>query len=261
MPSITTELTNQEYRAQKGYSKSDLDYANKSVALIEWNKNNPAGGSESVDLGTHVHCALLEPNIFEENYVKTPEFNLRTNSGKDSFNSFKRSISEEKILLSNAEYEKVIAMRDSVLHHPVAKMLLKSSGVSEASIFGEINGLRVKCRPDRIVDSNVFGQHILIDAKKTVDIDKFRFSVRDFRYHVQAAFYSDIYKQLTGYLPRFVFVVVSETRAIGRHQVRVWELTQEQIHKGRKEYLKDIEAIKEYEEFGCGLDIETLNFI
>ncbi|WP_033032693.1 hypothetical protein, partial [Pseudoalteromonas fuliginea] len=70
----TTALTNDEYRAQKGISKSELDLAHDSVALLEWNKNNPAPGSESVDLGTHIHCALLEPDAFKREYVKMPEF-------------------------------------------------------------------------------------------------------------------------------------------------------------------------------------------
>ena len=39
MAHITTTLTNSEYRAQRGYSKSDLDLIHKSPALLEWKKN------------------------------------------------------------------------------------------------------------------------------------------------------------------------------------------------------------------------------
>ncbi|AUR87407.1 putative exodeoxyribonuclease 8 [Vibrio phage 1.100.O._10N.261.45.C3] len=262
MANLTTLLTNDEYRAQKGTSKSELDLAHDSVALLEWNKNNPAPGSESVDLGTHVHCALLEPDVFKKDYVKMPEFGT-SKGGKESADAFIERIGDSKIVLDTETYLQVCAMRDSVLHHPVANMLLTSKGISEASIFGEITisdgtKMRVKARPDRIVDHSVFNQHILIDVKKCASIDEFAKSVIGFRYNVQQAFYSDIYEQYSGHKPRFIFIVVGEKRAIGRHPVRVWELPDRIVDIGRSDYLSDLELVREYEEFGCGLDVEQL---
>lgn len=270
MTTLTTALTNDEYRSVKAWSKSDLDNAHKSTALIEWNKNSPTDGSESIDLGTDVHCALLEPDVFAKEYVKMPDFGT-SKLGKEKAESFTNAMnkcgeSHKKIILTTPQYEKVIAMRDSVLSHPVANRLLTKSGTSEASIFGEINGMKVKARPDRIVDTSHYG-YMLVDVKKTADIDKFKWSVRDFRYHVQEAYYSDIYKQwlkehnsnYKGQPIRFVFVVVGEKRSIGRHPVRVWELPEETVDIGRAEYLEDLELAREYEEFGCNLEIEPLD--
>ncbi|AUR91295.1 protein of unknown function DUF3799 [Vibrio phage 1.158.O._10N.261.45.E12] len=143
MANLTTLLTNDEYRAQKGTSKSELDLAHDSVALLEWNKNNPAPGSESVDLGTHVHCALLEPDVFKKDYVKMPEFGT-SKGGKESADAFIERIGDSKIVLDTETYLQVCAMRDSVLHHPVANMLLTSKGISEASIFGEIRRKKMR---------------------------------------------------------------------------------------------------------------------
>jgi exodeoxyribonuclease VIII len=137
-------------------------------------------------------------------------------------------------------------------------MLLTSKGISEASIFGEIKGMRVKCRPDRIVDPEVFNQHILVDVKKCASIDEFAKSVIGFRYNVQQAYYSDIYEQYSGHKPRFIFVVVGEKRAIGRYPVRVWELPNHVVDKGREDYLSDLNTFKEYQDFGVGLDVEEL---
>ena len=167
----TTALTNDEYRGIKAWSKSDLDNINKSAALVEWNKKAPSAGSDSVDLGTHIHCALLEPDVFASTYVRVPDFDNRSNEGKASRNSFMANIAgNNKIALDHDTYETVIAMRDSVLAHPVANKLLTSPGQSEVSIFSEINGMKVKCRPDRIPDPKHFG-HMLVDVKKTADID------------------------------------------------------------------------------------------
>lgn len=259
MATKTTSLSNSEYRSVKAWSKSDLDLIHQSLGTYEWARNSPHTSSDSVDLGTHVHCALLEPDEFKKQYLKMPEFNLRTNDGREEAR-YHQSMAESqgKIILSPDDYAKVIAMRDSVLCHPTARDLLTLSGESEVSIFGEINGMRVKCRPDRIPEMHHFGP-IVADLKKTVDIDKFLYSVRDYRYHVQAAFYSDIYKQLTGEAPRFVFVVVGETRSIGRHPVKVLELPPDVVDIGRSEYLADLEMAREYEEYGCGFSVESFD--
>ena len=257
MATSTTSLTNDEYRSTPHWSNSDISMALKSPALMEWNKNAPSDGSESVDLGTHVHCAVLEPDVFEKDYVKMPEFDARSKAGREAKESFKSNMGG-KIVLDCKTYAAVINMRDSILSHPVARQLLRSSGESEVSIFGELQGMKVKCRPDRIPDP-INGQHFLVDVKKTADIDKFIYSVRDFGYHRQAAFYSDIYFQLTGFKPRFAFVVVGEKRSIGRYPVRVWELPTEVVEIGRMEYLEGLEKCREFEEFGCGIDIERLD--
>ncbi len=255
----TTALTNDEYRSTPHWSNSDLSNINQSPAIHEWNKNNPAPGSDSVDLGTHLHCALLEPDVFANDYVKMPEFDGRTNQGKASKKAFIDTMAHSnKIALEHDVYEAVMAMRDSALAHPVACKLLTASGQSEVSIFSEINGLKVKCRPDRIPDPEHFGS-ILVDVKKCASIEEFAKSVVKFRYHVQDSFYSDIHKRLTGVLPRFVFIVVGEKKSIGRHPVRVWELPDDIKERGRSTYLSDLEAAREYMDFGCGLDIEQLH--
>jgi hypothetical protein len=254
----TTALTNDEYRSVKAWSNSDISMVLDSPAILEWSKNTPSVGSEAVDLGTHLHCAVLEPDVFARQYVKMPEFG-KTVTGKLQEEAFKNNM-DRKTILTHDVYNSVIAMHDSILAHPTANKLLTSLGQSEVSIFAELQGLKVKARPDRIVDPALFGgQHILVDVKKTADIDKFIYSVRDFGYHRQHAFYSDVYFQLTGFRPRFVFVVVGEKRSIGRHPVRVWELQQEVVDKGRVEYLEGLEKCREYEEFGCGFDIEQLD--
>jgi hypothetical protein len=260
MTSSTTALTNDEYRSVKAWSNSDISMVLQSPALLEWSKNTPSDGSEAIERGTHLHCAVLEPDVFAKQYVKIPDFDARSKAGREAKEAFKSNMGHADIVLDHATYQQVIAMRDSILAHPVANRLLTSPGQSEVSIFAELQGLNVKARPDRIVDPASFGgKHILIDVKKTADIDKFIYSVRDFGYHRQHAFYSDVYFQLTGHRPRFVFVVVGEKRSIGRHPVRVWELPEDVVDKGRVEYLDGLEKCREYAEFGCGFDVEQLD--
>ena len=37
-----------------------------------------------VDLGTHVHCAVLEPDVFIKDYIKMPEFDARSKAGREA---------------------------------------------------------------------------------------------------------------------------------------------------------------------------------
>lgn len=247
-------LTNSEYRAQRGYSKSDLDYIHQSPALLEWARNAPSVGSEEVELGTHVHCAVLEPDVFAGTYRKEPDGGS-TAADKARVEAFAEHCKASgKICLDADTYDMVIAMRDSIMAHPTARDLLTSPGVSESSIFGELEGVRVKCRPDRLIRE----RNILVDVKKVDDIRHIARSIQQFRYFVQAPFYSDIYEQWTGHKPRFIFVAVGQRRSIGLHPVRVFELEQAWVTKGRAEYLDDLERVREMEEFGAGMHVEVL---
>lgn len=247
-------LTNDEYRSQRGVSKSDLDLIHLSPSLLEWARNAPSVGSDEVDLGTHVHCAILEPDVFASTYRKAPA-GRSTQADRARFDAFLASCSASgKIALDADTYDMVIAMRDSIMAHPTARDLLTGDGISESSIFGELEGVRVKCRPDRIAE----GRHILVDVKKVDDIRHIARSIQEFRYYVQAAFYSDIYEQWTGHEPRFIFVAVGQRRSIGRHPVRVFELEQAWVDAGRQEYKDDLERVREMEEFGIGMHVEVL---
>ena len=254
MANITTTLTNSEYRAQRGLSKSDLDLIHKSPALLEWARNAPSVGSDEVELGTHVHCAILEPDVFAGTYRKAPA-GRRTQAERATFDHFMSICKASgKICLDADTYDMVIAMRDSVLAHPTARDLLTGDGISESSIFGELEGVRVKCRPDRLIREH----NILVDVKKVDDIRHIARSIQEFRYYVQAAFYSDIYEQWAGHKPRFIFVAVGQRRSIGRHPVRVFELEQAWVDAGRQEYKDDLERVREMEEFGAGMHVEVL---
>lgn len=247
-------LTNAEYRQQRGYSKSDLDYIHQSPALLEWARNAPSVGSDEVNLGTHVHCATLEPDVFAGTYRKAPEGG-RTAADKARVEAFAEHCKASgKICLDADTYGMVTAMRDSVLAHPTARDLLTGDGISESSIFGELEGVRVKCRPDRLIRE----RNILVDVKKVDDIRHIARSIQEFRYHVQDALYSDIYEQWTGVKPRFIFVAVGQQRSIGRHPVRVFELEQTWVDAGRQEYKDDLERVREMEEFGAGMHVEVL---
>jgi len=256
MAHITTTLTNSEYRAQRGLSKSDLDLIHKSPALLEWKKNAPREESEVAITGTALHAAVLEPEAFASEYIKRPSFDRRTKDGKAGAEAFDATMAGSgKIIMDAADYDQVTTMRDSIMAHPVAAHLLGLPGVSEASIFFEIDGLRCKARPDRLVTD----EPIILDVKTTDDVDKFEASAEEYRYHAQVAWYCEALRQLRGVEHRFIFVVVGKRKVFGQHPVRVFEMDPEWMEAGKAAYLEDLAAAKELEEFGPSLHIETIH--
>lgn len=258
MASITGALSNDEYRKVKAWSKSDLDLLHQSPALIEWSRNAPSDGSPAVDRGTDLHCALLEPFEFTARYVRMPEYDLRTSAGQANAESFRESMNGSgRIIHTAQEHDMVIAMRDSVLAHPTARAYLESQCRNEHSVFWNSDGLKLKCRPDCLPDAELFGP-LIVDVKKVSSMEHIVRSIRDFRYYVQAPYYQDGVKEIYGELPRFVFVAVSEKRSIGRHEVRVFELSTDWTDMGRSEYMADLDVVREMEEFGIGNDVEVM---
>lgn len=255
MPSITGELSNQEYRQVKAFSKSDLDLLHQSIPLLDWARKAPSDGSHAADMGTALHCAVLEPERFDRDYIGKPDFGSST-AEKDAASAWALATSG-KIDLVKGDFEKVLAMRSSIFAHPTARYLL-SSGEAERSIFWSHEGLKLKCRTDWICDSETIG-HVLVDVKKIDRIENRWSAIEEHRYYVQAAFYRDAYLALTGTCPRFVFIFVGERRELGRHPVRVVELDQDWITAGRVEYLADLELAREYQDFGPGQAIETIS--
>lgn len=251
MPSITGELSQAEYRAVAAMSKSDLDYIHKSIALLEWARKSPCDGSHAANLGTALHCAVLEPERFRNEYLSRPEFG-KTAQDKKLSEQWSLAAGDHEVLSAD-DYLKVIAMRDSIFAHPTAAHYL-ARGKAEQSIFWQLNGMALKCRPDWICDDNV-----IIDIKKIDDIRNLQRAIEEHRYYVQAAFYSDAYQALTGFMPRFIFVFVGERRDLGRHPVRVLELDQKWLTDGRVEYLSDLVLAQEYLDFGAGHDVEIIS--
>lgn len=62
-------------------SKSQLDMVALSPALLQWQKSAPVDTEKlkALDMGTALHCLLLEPEEFDKRFIVAPQFNLRTN--------------------------------------------------------------------------------------------------------------------------------------------------------------------------------------
>lgn len=256
-----SELSNAQYHALDAVSNSVLTDFSISPARVKWRQNAPIDDTKlrALNMGSALHTRLLEPHLFDSQFAIKPQVDGRTTFGKNILNGFE-DFAKNKIILSNEEGIRLDSMIGSIYAHPTAAWLLDMPGLNEASIFwtDKETALPCRCRPDKIVDPIAAGEHILVDLKKTANIDHFRMHIEDYRYHVQAAMYQDGYYQLFGTYPLFVFLVVSESAECGRYPVHVFILNDGRAECGWRLYREDLEQYHQCKQSGQWPGFEIL---
>jgi PDDEXK-like domain of unknown function (DUF3799) len=238
---IYENMPNGEYHATAGISNSGLSLIARSPAHYRFSA--PSEPTRSMEIGTAIHTAVLEPERFASEYVLLKNITDRRSSAyKDA-----TKIHSSERVLTGTEADKVQGMAESVLGNPHAQALIQHPDArTELSVFTQDpeTGVTVKCRFDLMTPGKA------LDLKKTQDAraDAFAKSVANYRYMVQAAFYSDVWKWETGEtLEAFGFLCVEEEMP---HASAIYVLDDEAMEYGRKLYRRDLNRYAECLESG-----------
>ena len=242
-PGVYHDISNHDYHAGEGVSKSQLDDIDLSPSRYIWRKNAPVDTDKlkALDLGTDFHCAILEPDRFNHLYRVAPEVNRRTTAGKEEEKTFFQQCEAEGVIaITREDDRKIQLMRGSIMAHPTARELVQANGYAEASIYWNdpLTGVLCRCRPDKYLSE----RNWIIDIKTTADMSRFRREFYNLRYHVQDAFYSDGYASVFGETPVFVFVVTSTTIDCGRYPTEVFYMPPDVKQAGRDAYQQNLET-------------------
>jgi hypothetical protein len=230
------------YFSHPGINKSKLDSIAKSPLHYwsRWIDPNfmPPAPTAAMEFGTALHTAILEPERFQAEYAQAPEINRTTKAGKEAW-----ALAAEggQQLLRSDDWWAVQHMQRAIMEHPMARKILSARGASEQSIFAVCphTGLDLKCRVDFLTTSGW-----LIDLKSTQDASMtgFQRSVANFRYHVQAAHYLNVYRLATGETPRgFAFIAIEKTAP---YAVQVFEASPNLIQAGSLEAMRNLRALE-----------------
>ena len=156
-----------------------------------------AGGFTGSKMGEALHALLLEPDVFESQYLV-----LDGSLPRNKVLSEREAMNRE--WLDAWQWTALVKARDAILacpQAPLAEWLAR--GEKELSIYWtDQAGSKWKARPD------CFTEEIVLDLKTTADCrpDAFARTRERLAYDLQAAHYVEAVSRLIGGRPRFAFV-------------------------------------------------------
>ena len=258
---IVYNMNYDDYRNHDFLAKSDLDLININPSMYFWKKNAPKvkGKSKALEFGTLFHKCVLENDEYNSEYVKPlywkdsktalellDKWGINVEEGlkePDIIKHFEKAVNKGACGYTLDDVDKCASMLQSLKSHPYYDELFYK-GESEVSYFVKDFGseVGVKCRADFINDDRL----VIVDLKTTsrpAEIDK---SIIQYRYDVQAAFYIDVIKAITGINHRFIFCFVSTVVMYDSYPVYFVELTDSQLESARGKYRTNLESYCNY---------------
>lgn len=187
-------------------------------------------------LGNMTHCAILEPDKFDERYAIAPKCDRRTRDGKADWAAFQSSLAPGQEAADPDMVIQAKAMAASMWRNEDLHGLL-NEGDAEVSAFAvhEETGVAVRVRPDFVSPCGP-NTCFLIDVKTAYDASPGAFArtVAKIGYDVQAAMYTDIFQQASGKeVLGFVFAAVEKEHPFA---VAAYILDADAIETGRHKY-------------------------
>lgn len=247
-------ISNEDYHAHPAISRSQLIELRKSPAhfyekYLNPNREIEKKQSKEIELGIAVHCYILEPDLFKQNYVCAPpeityEYKGTTREGKAERLEYQKiyddfvSKNVGKKILDAKSYETVLNIGDSLFSYQTAKNLI-DGGQFEKTIFWENKevGVMCKCRPD------IFFKNMICDLKTTHDASYpiFQRAVLNYGYHIQAAMIQEACDVAGFEINNFIYIVV-ETEP--PHAIAIYPLSQSALVKGKTEFYQLLRVYK-----------------
>lgn len=183
-----------DYQALPGINASFL----KACIRSEWHGwmylNSPKMPTSAMELGSAIHCALLEPVTFMSQYVVEPEFTGLTKQGKESKNSAEAKEKREAWISSLGDTQ-IISQENLDLINRIKSNCYRIPSVKEALETFEAEktltweyGLPMKARLDLVN----LKENILIDIKTATNADPIDFTKQSINlgYDVQLLHYA-----------------------------------------------------------------------
>ena len=186
---IIDGMSNEEYHANEAVSKSRLDRIHKSIKHDQIPRSGP---TPALLQGSAFHCAFLEREKFDKEYIVKKKFGLKKAEKEEKAIWEAEQEKAGRKILTQDQFDTVRYMVDALIAFPKTAKLFED-GKPEVSLFWDHVDIECKARPDWVTErkAEVGDRRYLIDLKSTLDAspDGFPRSVHKYRYHVQAAWY------------------------------------------------------------------------
>lgn len=215
---VSNNMTAAEYHAHTALSRSRLWSFYKSARKYraeETGEIEKKEVTETMNLGSLVHAMIFEPDELS-NFKRIP-VELLSSDGKATTKAAKQFKEDyaDKTIVTAKSWEAAEQVVKNLRESRFNEWLGLKDARRELSIFwtDEETGLDLRCRVDLLLPSPN-GLMFVADLKTTQDAspDGFRFSVKDYGYWMQYAFYADGIEQATGQRPYEWYFVAAATK-------------------------------------------------
>lgn len=239
------DISNSQYHEADGISRSAISELAKSP-LHYWDAYlNPIRrfkeSTPSMKIGSAVHTMLLEPHLLDLTYAVKEKVDGRTKQGKE-YNEFFYSRNEGKTILTDEEYKTALAMTNSVAENSRALLFMENAQFEKSFFWRDKEtGFLLKARPD-IINAEL---GVIAEVKSAMNSSQhaFKNAIMEHNYHIQAAMQLDAIEAITGIkYKHFVFIVIQNNAP---HDPELFELDDDKIEHGRREYKDALKVLKE----------------
>lgn len=213
-------MTEKEYRDNPAISQSDIKLFMKSPSLYHYYKvlGNKSKSTKELMFGSLVDNLIFDPNF---KYVLVPkDLDRRTKEGKKKWEEILSQEDTGASIVDEWDFEKANLMIEKIKSHRIANYLLFGPlGENQKKIMFKIGAVQLKAMLDRIIVDKENKKITIVDYKTSSkeSPELFRWSVKDFGYHIQNSFYveavkneySELFSDVFGddYSIEFIFVV------------------------------------------------------
>ena len=169
-PGLYPDFNFDDYLSHSSWGSSSIkDFRNCTAAYAKWRRENRSDSTPATRLGSAAHCAILTPDLFQEQFVVKPEgMEFRSKENKAIRDGW---IADGKEILTSDEWNTVENIVKAFHSKAAASRSLAAAVHKEASVFWDCteSGLGRKCRPDWFTADTIFDLKISIEATKPVD--------------------------------------------------------------------------------------------
>lgn len=235
-PGLYKDVSFQTYASWSAINASTLVPYLQSAMHGKYTEDHPEETTKAQSLGTAAHAAILEPERFDTTFVKKPAFpNPLRNSSKQAAINFTRAAEAAgQEVVTAAEWDLAVGMREKVYMHRTAAEILASPGLREVCLvwIDHEYGVKCKCRIDAMA---LWMRHSLIIDLKSIQRalpQDCRNAAARFNYPLKLAWYRMGAFALDPKERMASMIFIEQKRP---HGVTAWHVAPETMERGHTE--------------------------
>ena len=221
----------QNYLAIQALSASQLEWLAVSPLQYKYMLTQPPEETAALALGTALHMAVLEPELFLTHYAMEPDIAAIGGAKPRATKEYREAVAQleadGRTVIRDDEMAKVLGMRESILVHPHAASLLERAPEREVTGIWQRGARRCRARFDML------GDGVIGDLKTTRKLKDFSpWAITRLGYYRRAAHYHDGARRLGRDIDHFMFIAVESSAP---YDVGVFALDKELLRVGMDE--------------------------